>query len=169
MQTNCPKIVDTIAIIRTNYGQMSFKLFASLTPETVKNFQFHADKGNYNQTVFHRVIKNFMIQGGDIEHKNGYGGYSYKGPNTSFNDEFNPDLRNIRGALAMANSGQNTNGSQFFIVQKNALYLNGKHSVFGQLYEGEKVLDAIANLPTDEMDKPLKDVIIEKIEVKKFQ
>ncbi len=167
MQTAAPVAGDTIAIMKTNMGEMKFILFPDKVPETVKNFEFHAEK-NYTNTIFHRIIKDFMIQGGDIEGKNGYGGYSYKGKGTSFNDEFDKDLSNIRGALSMANSGTNTNGSQFFIVEKGATFLDGKHAVFGQLYEGFEVLDKIAAVKTDYNDKPLEDVVIESVSISKY-
>src|SRR3989339_733710 len=142
MQTNCPKSGDLIAIMNTNYGEIRLKLFPQLAPSAVKNFKYHADKGNYNNNIFHRVIKNFMIQGGDFEFKDGRGGYSYKGPGTSFNDEIDENLKHIKGALSMANRGPNTNGSQFFIVQAPEVsYLDGKYTIFGQLYEGTAVLD----------------------------
>ncbi|MFA6089853.1 MAG: peptidylprolyl isomerase [Candidatus Woesearchaeota archaeon] len=169
-QTAKPKSGDVIAIFETNYGEMKFVLFSDLTPETVKNFQFHAEKGNYDNSIFHRVIKNFMIQGGDFEKRNGTGGYSYKGKATSFNDEFNSNLRNIKGALSMANSGPNTNGSQFFIVQAEATpWLDAKHTVFGQMYEGFDVLDKIASVATDMMDRPVKELILETVKIEKFK
>lgn len=169
MQSSKPKTGDTIAVIESNKGTMKAVLFEKKVPETVKNFKFHADKGNYDNTIFHRVIEDFMVQGGDFQNKNGTGGYSYKGPGTSFNDEFDPDLKNIKGALSMANRGANTNGSQFFIVHaKSTPWLDGKHAVFGQLYEGFDVLDEIATSEVGPMDNPLVPIVVTKITVEKY-
>lgn len=162
-----PQKGDHTAKIITNYGEIRVKLYADIVPETVKNFEELAKAGKYNGTIFHRVIKDFMIQGGDFDKRDGTGGYSYKGPGTVIQDEFSPELKNIKGALSMANRGPNTGTSQFFIVQAKdgTPWLDGKHAVFGQVYEGLDIVDKIASVETGPMDKPLKDVVIEKIEI----
>jgi len=145
-------------------------LFPDLAPETVKNFEELANQNKYNEVIFHRVIDDFMIQTGDFENGNGTGGYSYNGPGTKINDEFHDDLKNLRGALSMANSGPNTNGSQFFIVNKEGgtNWLDGRHSVFGQVYDGMTTVDKIAASKKDMMDRPLKDIKIISVEIKTF-
>ncbi len=169
-QTAAPKVGDKIAIITTNQGEIKVKLFPEKTPETVKNFEELAKEGKYNGTIFHRVIENFMIQGGDFTNHDGTGGHSYKGPGTNIDDEFDPELKNIRGALSMANAGPNTNGSQFFIVRvKETDWLDGKHSVFGQVYEGLDTVDKIAVTEVGFRDKPIQDQVIEKIEITTFE
>ncbi len=126
------------ATITTDKGKMVFKLHADKVPNTVNNFVFLARQGYYDGTVFHRVINDFMAQGGDPT-ATGSGGPGY-----SFQDEFHPSLRhNKRGILSMANAGPNTNGSQFFITHRATPHLDDKHSVFGELIEGEEVLMAI--------------------------
>lgn len=166
MQTAGPENGEKIAVITTNFGEMEVRLFPEKAPETVKNFTELAASGKYNGTIFHRVIKDFMIQGGDFENANGTGGHSYKGPGTSIRDEFDPDLKNIRGALSMANRGPDTGGSQFFIVHAPATpWLDGKHAVFGQIYKGLDVLDKIATTETNVWDVPVNEVVIEKIEI----
>ena len=131
----------------TNFGTIKIKLFPKEVPETVKNFTELAKKGFYDGLTFHRVINDFMIQGGDPE-GTGRGGESYKGPGTVIPDEFSPNLKNIYGALSMANRGPNTGSSQFFIVQKEdgTPWLDGLHAVFGQVYEGMDIVDKIAAL-----------------------
>ena len=191
-QMDKPQVGETIAVIHTNMGDISVRLFADLVPSTVENFVTHAKDGYYNGIIFHRVINNFMIQGGDPT-GTGRGGESIWG--RSFKDEFAVELHNVRGALSMANSGPNTNGSQFFIVQSkdidsrflsqmknipdsfpesivNAYAENGgtpwldfKHSVFGQVFEGMDVVDKIAGVRVDMLDKPFDDVVIESIDV----
>ncbi|MFA6528557.1 MAG: peptidylprolyl isomerase [Candidatus Gracilibacteria bacterium] len=155
---------DTIATITTNMGVIKIKFFADLAPEIVKNFTTLAGEGYYDGLIFHRIIEGFMIQGGDPK-GNGTGGHSYKGEDTKLDDEIAPELSHIRGAVSMANSGPNTNGSQFFIVHKDSTFLDGGYSIFAQVYEGMDVVDAIASVEVDENDKPLTDVVIEKVEV----
>lgn len=170
MQTSMPKNGDQIAVITTTEGVMSVKLFPKLAPETVKNFVELAKSGKYDGVIFHRVIKDFMIQTGDFENSNGTGGYTYKGVGTMLDDEFHKNLKNIRGALSMANRGPNTNGSQFFIVHApDTSWLDGRHSVFGQVYDGLEVLDLIASAPTDAYDMPLEEIRIESIEIREFE
>ena len=147
------------AIIQTNHGPVHVELYPDDAPKTVNNFVKLANDGFYDRVIFHRVIPDFMIQGGDPT-GTGSGGPGYK-----FEDEFN-DHRVERGALAMANAGPNTNGSQFFIVTtKAAPWLDGKHTVFGRVTEGMDVVDEIAELPRDARDKPHDDVVIESVSV----
>lgn len=180
-----------IATIKTNHGDLRIKLFPEQAPKTVANFVALSKDGYYDGVIFHRIIKDFMIQGGDPT-GTGMGGESIYGE--SFEDEFSEELYNIRGALSMANAGPNTNGSQFFIVQNQHLpyskkeiarggwpepiaeiyaeqggtpHLDGRHTVFGQIADEESyaVLDTIAGVETGAMDRPVEDVVIETIEI----
>ena len=183
---------DTFATIKTNMGEIKIKLFPAEAPKTVENFTTHAKNGYYDGLIFHRVIKDFMIQGGDPT-GTGMGGESIWGH--SFEDEFDVKLHNIKGALSMANAGPNANGSQFFIVQADSVpgnmlhqmkempesfpedivkayeekggtpWLDFRHTVFGQVVEGIEVVDSIANVKVGAADKPVDDVIIETITV----
>ena len=193
-QLDRPAAGETVAIMHTNMGDIAIRLFPEKTPKTVENFTTHAKNGYYDGLIFHRVINDFMIQGGDPK-GNGRGGESIWGD--SFEDEFDLELRNYRGALSMANAGPNTNGSQFFIVQAKEVapsllhqmgqladrgypaevtaayaevggtpHLDFRHTVFGQVYDGMDVVDASAAVETDRDDKPQKDVVIESIEIK---
>ena len=184
---------DTVAILHTSMGDIRIKLFPDEAPKAVENFTTHAGNGYYDGLKFHRVIKNFMIQGGDPA-GNGTGGESIWG--SPFEDEFSPDLHNLRGALSMANAGPGTNGSQFFIVQAGSApadmlsqmeelkdrgfaddviqayrelggtpWLDFRHTVFGQVLDGMEVVDAIAHVPVDGSDMPLDDVLIQNIEI----
>ena len=195
-QLSKPASGDTVAVMHTNMGDIKIKLFGEKAPKTVENFTTHAKNGYYNGIVFHRVIKDFMIQGGDPT-ATGMGGESIWGH--SFEDEFTPELHNLRGALCMANAGPNTNGSQFFIVQANAVpdnmleqmrdladrgfpeeiteayaamggtpWLDFRHTVFGQVVEGMDTVDAIANVEVAAADKPVNDVVINSIEIKEI-
>ena len=181
------------AIMKTNMGDMEFVLFPEVAPKAVENFVTHAKNGYYNGLIFHRVIKDFMIQGGDPT-GTGCGGESIFGK--SFEDEFSIDARNYYGALSMANSGPNTNGSQFFIVQAKSVpanllgqmeqlkdngypeevienykkvggtpWLDFHHTVFGQLISGEKTLEDIASVRCGMADKTMYDVTIDSIEI----
>jgi cyclophilin family peptidyl-prolyl cis-trans isomerase len=142
----------------TNQGEIVLEMFDDDAPKTVENFKKLAADGFYDGLTFHRVIKDFMIQGG-CPLGTGTGDPGYK-----FDDEFN-DHKVARGALAMANSGPNTNGSQFFIVTIDAApWLDGKHTVFGEVTEGMDVVDALEGLPTDARDKPREEAKIEKLE-----
>ncbi len=185
-----PQTGEKIAVLNTNKGTIKIKLFPEVAPKAVENFISLIEDKYYDGIIFHRVIKDFMIQGGDPT-GSGMGGESkWKKP---FEDEFDINYRNFRGALSMANSGPNTNGSQFFIVQvgdvpediisqmkdvgkdggypdevieayKNnggAFWLDGKHTVFGQVFEGMDVVDDIANSKVGFMDKPINDIVIE--------
>lgn len=191
-QLKAPESGDIVAVMKTNMGEIKIKLFKKEAPKTVENFTTHAKNGYYNGLIFHRVIKDFMIQGGDPE-GTGMGGESIWG--RSFEDEFDPALHNLRGALSMANAGPNTNGSQFFIVQANSVpanmlaqmkqmpesfpestveayekmggtpWLDFRHTVFGQVMEGLDVVDSIAAVKVGANDKPVEPVVIETIEI----
>lgn len=188
-QLNLENQQGTTAVLKTNQGEIKIQLFPEQAPMTVENFIRLAQKGYYDGTIFHRVISDFMIQGGDPE-GNGTGGESIWGH--PFEDELSRELFNIRGALSMANSGPNTNGSQFFIVQNKNMpkryikqmepagypkeivhaykqggtpWLDGRHTVFGQVITGMDVVDKIAKSKKDKMDKPLEDITIESIQV----
>jgi len=138
---------NPIAIIKTTQGEMKFELRPDIAPKAVENFVTHAKNGYYDGLIFHRVIKNFMIQGGDPT-GTGRGGESiWKKP---FEDEFKSDVTfNKPGILAMANAGPNTNGSQFFITTASAYWLNGRHTIFGYLKDGMKTLRTIESVPTN--------------------
>ena len=161
------------ATLKTSMGDIVIQLFDDKAPKTVANFvdlatgtkewtdpktREKVKRPLYNGTIFHRVIPGFMIQGGDPL-GNGTGGPGYR-----FEDEFHPDLKHSKpGILSMANSGPNTNGSQFFITQKPAPWLDGKHSVFGEVVKGQNIVDAIINAPRDLRDRPMKDVVIQEV------
>jgi len=147
------------ATIHTNHGPIQVEFFDEDAPKTVENFRKLAEDGFYDGVIFHRVIKDFMIQGGDPT------GTGTGGPGYTFEDEFNQH-RVERGALAMANAGPNTNGSQFFIVTTDAApWLDGKHTVFGRVVSGMETVDAIEGLPTGARDRPQDDALIERIEL----
>lgn len=196
-QFTVPEEGEEIAVMTTNMGTIKIKFFPQYAPKAVENFITHSKDGYYNGLIFHRIINDFMIQGGDPK-GTGTGGESiWKKP---FEDEFNPMLHNFRGALSMANAGANTNGSQFFIVQAKKVaeelipqmkeagaqyfpedsikkyeevggtpHLDFRHTVFGQVFEGMDIVDKIAAVKTDKNDKPVKDVKIEKIEIIKYK
>ncbi|PLT34028.1 peptidylprolyl isomerase [Bacillus sp. V5-8f] len=181
---------EQAVVMETNQGDIKIKLFPEIAPKTVENFVTHAKNGYYEGVIFHRVIKDFMIQGGDPQ-GTGMGGESIWG--APFEDEFSMHAFNLRGALSMANAGPGTNGSQFFIVQskhvdnrlgdqmKQAGYpdeiitayiekggtpwLDHKHTVFGQVIEGMDVVDKIAESETSYGDKPVEDIVINSIKV----
>ncbi|MBE6766856.1 MAG: peptidylprolyl isomerase [Ruminococcaceae bacterium] len=192
-QTALPQSGDTTCIMHTTMGDIKIRLFPEHAPKAVENFITHAKNGYYNGLKFHRVIKDFMIQGGDPM-GSGIGGESIWGE--PFEDEFCQELHNIRGSLSMANAGPCTNGSQFFIVQASSVpaqmvpqmeqligrgfteesvedyktlggtpWLDFRHTVFGFVYEGMDVVDAIADVPVGANDKPVEDVLIESISV----
>jgi peptidyl-prolyl cis-trans isomerase B (cyclophilin B) len=149
----------TTATMHTNHGAIAIELFDEDAPKTVENFLKLARDGFYNGVIFHRVIPDFMVQGGDPT------GTGSGGPGYQFEDEFN-DNKVVRGALAMANAGPNTNGSQFFIVTTEAAsWLDGKHTVFGRVTDGMDVVDTISGLETDARDRPREDVVIERVDV----
>jgi peptidyl-prolyl cis-trans isomerase B (cyclophilin B) len=192
-QLDRPVQGEPIAIMHTNKGDISIRLFPDKTPKTFENFTTHSKNGYNNGLKFHRVIKDFMIQGGDPS-GNGTGGESIWG--SSFEDEPDIELRNYNGALSMANAGPNTNGSQFFIVQSATCpaqmldqmpaladkgfpadvaenyaknggtpWLDFKHTVFGQVFEGMDVVNAIAQSPVGANDMPKDDILIESIDI----
>src|ERR671927_2014586 len=147
------------ATMKTNEGPIGLELFDEDAPKTVANFKKLAGEGFYDGLIFHRVIKDFMIQGGCPQ------GTGTGGPGYTFEDEIN-DHKIVRGALAMANAGPNTNGSQFFIVTTDAApWLDGKHTVFGRVVEGMDAVDAIEGQQTDGRDKPLEPPEIERVEL----
>jgi peptidyl-prolyl cis-trans isomerase A (cyclophilin A) len=161
------------ATLKTSAGDMVVLLFEDKAPKTVANFvslatgtkewtdpksRQQVKRPLYNGTIFHRVIPDFMIQAGDPL-GNGTGG-----PGFRFEDEFHPELKHSKaGILSMANAGPNTNGSQFFITMKATPWLDGRHSVFGEVVKGQEVVSAIANMPRDSRDKPLKDVVLREV------
>ena len=183
---------DIIAVMHTNMGDIKIKLFPDKAPKAVENFVTHSKNGYYNGLIFHRVIKDFMIQGGDPT-GTGMGGKSIWGE--EFDDEFDIDLHNLYGALSMANAGPSTNGSQFFIVGAKEVpanmleqmrelpdnfpveivdayekmggtpWLDYRHTVFGQVFEGMDVVDSIEAVEVNSNDKPLNDVVIESIDI----
>lgn len=194
IQTTLPVAGDTVATMKTNMGDIQIKLFPEQAPKAVENFITHAKNGYYDGLIFHRVIPDFMIQGGDPT-GTGMGGESIWG--APFADEFTPLLHNLRGALSMANSGPTTNGSQFFIVQASEApagmieqmeqmtaeqgfppeatadykamggtpWLDFRHTVFGQVFSGMEVVDSIAAVKTGPQDKPVEPVTIDSITV----
>jgi peptidyl-prolyl cis-trans isomerase B (cyclophilin B) len=148
------------ATLHTNHGPIEVELHDDDAPETVGNFRKLSGDGFYDGVIFHRVIKDFMIQGGDPT------GTGTGGPGYTFDDEIN-DHKVERGALAMANAGPGTNGSQFFIVTTDAApWLDGKHTVFGRVTNGMEAVDSIEATPTGARDKPVDDALIERVELK---
>lgn len=195
-QLRKPQAGDTTAVMKTSMGEIKILLFPDAAPKAVENFTTHAKNGYYDGLIFHRVIPDFMIQGGDPTGI-GTGGESIWG--RPFEDEFSPEYHNLRGALSMANAGPGTNGSQFFIVQAPSVsddllaqmetlgesafpawavsayrtkggtpWLDFRHTVFGQVYEGMEAVDAIANVPCGRNDKPAEDVVIESVTIEEM-
>ena len=151
---------NRIAEVNTNKGNFKIELFNDKAPVTTGNFMKLADDGFYNGLIFHRVIPNFMIQGG-CPHGTGRGGPGY-----TIKDEFHPDLEHdTAGILSMANAGPNTGGSQFFITVAPTPWLNGKHAIFGKVTEEYDVVEAISKVNSDENDKPFEDVVIKSITI----
>lgn len=154
-------MTNRTAVIETSLGTMEFELFEDKAPITTKNFIDLAQKGFYDNLIFHRIIKNFMVQGGCPD-GNGMGGPGYK-----IQDEFHPSLKHTKkGILSMANAGPNTGGSQFFITLVPTPWLDNKHAIFGKIVSGEKVLERIGEVEVDNYDKPLKDVKMIKVSIK---
>ena len=153
---------DYVANFRTNQGNFTVKLFATQTPVTVNNFVFLAQQGFYDGLIFHRVIEGFMIQGGDPT------GTGAGGPGYQFQDEIVAGLVfDAPGKLAMANAGPGTNGSQFFITVSATDWLTGNHTIFGEVTEGQNVVNAISLVATNNRDAPLQRVVIERIDITK--
>lgn len=154
------------ATLKTNLGDIVIKFYPEETPLTVENFTKLARQNFYDNTRFHRIIKNFMIQGGDpFSKEDDKIKWGTGGPGYTFPDEIT-DRKLVRGVVAMANSGSNTNGSQFFIVTAESTpWLDGKHTVFGEVISGLEVVDKIGNLATDTQDHPLEDAVIQSIEL----
>lgn len=153
-------MVNRIAVFKTNKGNFKVELFEDKAPVTTENFIKLANDGFYNGCIFHRIIPNFMIQGGCPE------GTGRGGPGYTIKDEFHPDLKhNTKGILSMANAGSNTGGSQFFITVVPTQWLDGHHSVFGKVIEGMNVIDNISKVETGRNDKPMQDIIINKINI----
>ncbi|MBM4167575.1 MAG: peptidylprolyl isomerase [Ignavibacteria bacterium] len=164
LKTKVKKEMTPFAVIETNMGTIEIELFEKATPKTVKNFVGHAEKGYYDGIVFHRVIDNFMIQGGDPT-GTGRGGESIYGE--PFEDEIVDTLRHTGpGILSMANRGPNTNGSQFFITVVATPWLDGKHTVFGKVVNGLDVVKSIGKVKTSKpADRPLTDVVMQKVTI----
>ena len=155
----------TVAVIETNMGTIELELFAKKAIKTVENFVGLAEKGYYNGVIFHRVIDNFMIQGGDPT-GTGRGGQSLWGE--PFEDEVATGLKHDSGGiLSMANAGPNTNGSQFFITLKDTPWLDGRHTVFGKVINGMDVVKKIGKVKTGPNDRPLEDVVMQKVTIEK--
>lgn len=197
-QMTLPEKGETVACIHTTMGDIFVKFFPDKAPRSVENFLTHAKNGYYDGVIFHRVIPDFMIQGGDPQ-GNGTGGESIWGG--TFEDEYCEELRNFRGALSMANCGRGTatNGSQFFIVQAKTAdrrtveyaraqgvplseevekeyleyggtpWLDFSHTVFGQVYDGMDVVDSIARVRCGAMDRPMHDIVMESVDVFEYQ
>ena len=194
-QLKPPAKGQTIAVMKTDLGEIRIKFFSKEAPKAVENFIELSKKGYYDNLTFHRVMQDFMIQGGDPS-GDGTGGQSFWGE--EFEDEFSPELHNFRGALSMANSGPDTNGSQFFIVQATGAdeelklwmqqngfskklidqyvkqggtpWLDNQHTVFGEVFEGMDVVDRIAAVEVDpESSKPLEDIKIQSIEITTYE
>lgn len=197
-QLKQPQVGEEVGIITTNYGEIKVRFFPEVAPKAVENFKTHAKDGYYNGVTFHRVMNEFMIQGGDPD-GSGRGGESIWG--ASFEDEFDLNYHNFRGSLSMANAGPGTNGSQFFIVQKTSVdkammddmakagegsgfsedvinaykelggtpWLDFRHTVFGQVYEGMDIVDKIASVKVGSNDKPVEPVIMEKVEIIEYK
>lgn len=188
-QLDAKNVAGPTAVMKTNKGDITIKLFPEAAPKTVKNFIELSKQGYYDGIIFHRVIPDFMIQGGDPT-GTGMGGESIYGE--KFEDEFSNSVFNLRGALSMANAGPNTNGSQFFIVQNKNVpanmttqlegagfpeevveaykgggtpWLDFRHTVFGHVIEGLDIVDDIAGVKRGPQDKPVTDVVIESIEI----
>lgn len=158
---------ENVAVLHTNYGDISIRFFPEVAPLAVNNFIALSKAGKFNDTIFHRVINNFMIQGGDYTNFNGTGGESIYGD--EFDLEVSKHLSNIEGAVAMANRGPGTNGSQFYINQVNNTYLDGNYTVFGQVFDGMDVVNDIAEVKTGAYDKPVNDVVIESVEIYEYE
>ncbi|MBQ9673210.1 MAG: peptidylprolyl isomerase [Ruminococcus sp.] len=171
-QEATPKDGDTVAVLHTNYGDIAFNFFADEAPKGVENFQTLAKEGKYNDTIFHRVVDDFMIQGGDYENSDGTGGQSCWGKD--FENECVDNLSNIRGSVSYANRGQDTNSSQFFINSvDNSQSLDGSYTVFGQVFAGMDVVDLISDCEvttnnSGENSSPVNPVKLESVDITEY-
>jgi peptidyl-prolyl cis-trans isomerase B (cyclophilin B) len=179
MQKDMPKSGETIAVMKTSLGVMKFRLFENEIPNGVKNFVTLSEEGKYDGCKFHRIVKNFVVQGGDFTRHDGTGGHSWEGLGKTIDDEYHEDLTHIRGALSYAKTqAPKSIGSQFFIVYpKDGTHFldhpkggrkNEGYTVFGQLFEGFETLDAIAGTKTHPDDSPVEDVIIQEVCIQKM-
>ena len=175
-QKDRPVSGETIAIMKTNFGTMKIRLFPEIVGVAAENFIELAKQGKYENAPFHRIISSFMIQGGDFTRRNGTGGHAAKGPGSTIGDKYDIRLSHIRGAVAWAKTAMpHSIGSQFYIVhpEEGTHFLDHPedggpsdgYTVFGQLYEGFDVLDAIAGVKTDRSDRPYEDVLIESVTI----
>ena len=166
-QKKAPEQGAEVAILHTNYGDISMKFFPEVAPKAVASFKALAKAGRYDDTIFHRVINNFMIQGGDYTNFNGTGGVSAYGK--GFGLEVSDYLSNTEGSVAMARSTDpNSNGSQFYINYSNNNSLDGQYTVFAQVYEGMDVVNSISKVQVGKNDKPVKDVILQSVEIVEY-
>jgi cyclophilin family peptidyl-prolyl cis-trans isomerase len=145
-------------VLKTNRGDITIKILPNSAPKTVESFWKLSRDGKYDNVPFHRVIKDFMIQTGDYENKNGTGGKSWFGQ--PMKNEIDTKLTHKRGMVSMANAGPDTNGSQFFIVHKDSAFLDGNYSIFGEVIKGMDVVDAIAETKTMPGDRPVEEIVI---------
>ncbi len=167
-QLATPQPGDTVAILETDMGTVKFKLFTQQVPTLTTNFMELAKAGKYDGSPFHRVVKDFMIQGGDFENHDGTGGYSYKGPNTALPNEIDPSLHHLYGTVSMAKTAAPVSiGSQFFIVtaKDGTPFLDGSYSPIGQVYEGMDVAEKIQDLQVPGTEEPSKMVNIKKVTI----
>lgn len=159
---------EKIAVMETDFGTIKIRLFTKDVPTLTRNFMGLAKSGKYDGTPFHRVVKNFMIQGGDFTNGDGTGGYSYKGPGTNLPNEINPAYHHLYGTLSMAKTNEPVSiGSQFFIVtnKEGTSFLDGKYSPIGQVFEGQDVADKIAALEINNTEKPSQIVKIKTVTI----
>ena len=159
---------NTKVRMETNMGVMEFELYDELVPETAGNFKKLVEEGFYDGQRFHRIIENFMVQGGDPLSKDvaNTARWGTGGPGYDIKDEFVDELKHTKkGLLSMANSGPNTGGSQFFITLVPTPHLDGKHAIFGEIVSGEDVLSEIGSVETDGADRPVKEIIVEKVSI----
>ena len=176
MLTSCSSVKNPTAVIETSMGKIEVEIFANEVPEMAKNFMELAKAGKYDGVPFHRVIKEFMVQTGDFEKKNGTGGHSNKGSGTELAGEYGKKLSNVRGTLSYANRGPDTNGSQFFINLVDNTFLDhdkeplsSKHPVFGKVIKGMQVVDSISKVEIGTNDRPKTEVLMTKVRVNESQ
>ena len=164
-QKEMPAVGEKIAVIKTDKGDIKVRLFPEEAPKAVENFVTHAENGYYDGLIFHRVIKDFMIQGGDPE-GTGMGGPGYSIKGEFSHNGFKNDLLHTKGVLSMARTMMpNSAGSQFFIMHKNSPHLDGSYAAFGKIVDGLDIVNKIADVPTDYMDRPLEDQRIKTVTV----